>query len=172
VEQLVYLSEARSIQQKLDASYEQHPSEPEEERSESPHACMVMLRLMNREDQMLERLGRYEHRLQGTMHRCMRELRQLQKDKRRQELEAIKEEEREQAEIDALFNDEPDADASSDTSKMQNEATDGADVDNLRPGQRLPEGLERPLTPRLAKLMAAVQKTVATSANLQLKNVT
>lgn len=176
VEQLVYLSEARSIQQKLDASYEQHPSEPEEERSESPHACMVMLRLMNREDQMLERLGRYEHRLQGTMHRCMRELRQLQKDKRRQELEAIKEEEREQAEIDALFNvDEPNGDASrdasSDRSEMQNEATDGANVANLRPGQRLPEGLERPLTPRLAKLMAAVQKTVETSANLQLKNV-
>jgi hypothetical protein len=54
---------------------------------------------------------------------------------------------------------------------MQNEATDGADVANLRPGQRLPEGLERPLTPRVAKLMAAVQKTVETSANLQLKNV-
>jgi hypothetical protein len=53
----------------------------------------------------------------------------------------------------------------------KNEATDEADDANLRPGQRLPEGLERPLTPRLAKLMAAVQKTVETSANLQLKNV-
>lgn len=122
-----------------------------------PDPAMLMCRLIEKET--LEKYQRYQQRLFSNMLRCSRELRMLQKE----DVDPI--------EDAPTFDDlaapnEPTAD---DLPIAQNEATEASAAPKSSINQCLPPALTQPLTPRAAKLMAAVDATVRQTATLNLK---
>jgi hypothetical protein len=138
-----YECEAQLIKQRLAEWDEQHPEKklPGMENFE-PRSGQVMCSIFESEDRTLEKLGRYEQQLFGTMLRCSKELRVLQ---------------REEVEDEANMQNGPTAPAAV---KLQNEPTVPPLGFNLSEAQQLATTVAGSLKTPAARMNAAIEKAL------------